>query len=600
MAVAVVMMAARAMAMAPVIGDIPSPVVGPDVGVTETNIFVYPDALNLPLFVRDRETTDPTKIIWTYEIVGSPKYSINNAPSLAPLDNPTTPTAILNKIIAGQNGIYQANDTDPGRADYDPNTVTIRNTNLSPIGSEVNTTAFPDAIIDAETQLVTFYATDLSTSSQKMVWFYTTGQGNDYLSPGGVRTYSSDFPTTIGGFRYTYMLGSFSSSYSQVPGQLCLTTVGPGDNAGVWSGPFGMLQLVANSVYKIRALVNGTQSATNTTPFWDLIVNNYGYDAQGALRGMNLYGANYFFFDNTGGVNSPIGQGGGDVPFEMWFTPSPVSTTQWGDTSELQPGPWAASNATDRNAFIEFRILDTASNLAIHAETSLGTLCLRQVDIDRYDLNMMHVLTGYGLYDVDNLTENPQDQSTATGNTRLDFGSDGVTATWSGGDITLTPTVAGQTNMLAMITPGDFAFDYFNQTLLQDNYPVPMDALSLYQIEFELSAPTLADAASPPDIIWIGADTVSNELIYLSYVTLQGWHHGMPNTTPQSYKAFFHSNYGTKTGTGGNPAYWSSFRPRYMSGNNTSLGGGAEANSGAIKISRITAHKVAFEGPPSP
>jgi len=102
MAVAVAIMAVQVMAMAPVILDIPSPVVGNAENVTPANGFVYPDAIDLTQYVTDLES-DSAQIIWSYEIIGTPKYRINNKDSMVtPGDNPVNPGAkSLNAAVGG-------------------------------------------------------------------------------------------------------------------------------------------------------------------------------------------------------------------------------------------------------------------------------------------------------------------------------------------------------------------------------------------------------------------------------------------------------------------------------------------------------------------
>jgi hypothetical protein len=611
MAVAVVMMAAQAMAMAPTIGDIPSPVVGDEIGVTDSDLFVYPDAFDLTKFGYDRETPQD-QIIWTYEIIGTPqRYSINGAPPVTSQAEGTTPTAA--QIIAGPG----ANDLDSGRADPDPNTITIRDIILTP--DTTPPTYAPDAGTTGTvvgSQLVIFYASDLNESTgtdgiddnPDPVWFYTMANVNDHLSPGGgEEVFTQDMMTTQGEWASFWMNGFWTPSYSASTG-MCMNTTDLGQNLGRWTGPFGMLQLAQNGVYQIRVALTSDQTGidvpgqANRVPFWDLIINNYGYQNPqnpdpATLMGMNLYGSNSFFLDHVGGANAPHVTKGLQT-YELWWTPAPVSTSRWNSDEAYQPGPWHESNAEARHAFVEWRVMDDDQNPNIMADLAKGTMCLQSVGIKKYDLNQLHVISGYvASYDCPNLT--PNVGVSTTGTVRLDvvagveIGPQGIPGDWTD-DVVLSPDPADVQSMFVNLDPGDFNFSYTDPVLLGDNYPVTMAPQQLFLIEFELSAPTQNDMDYPPDMYWLGADTVTNELINLSYITLQGWHHGMPDTTPQKYKAFFHSNYATADT---NPAYWNAFRPRFMLANNTGLGGG-EPNTGGIKISSIMVNLVEFQDSP--
>src|SRR5688500_1295053 len=61
---------------APVIGDIPSPVIGDRETATPANTFVFPDAIDLTAYITDKNAdgsnNPPSNIIWSYEIIGQP------------------------------------------------------------------------------------------------------------------------------------------------------------------------------------------------------------------------------------------------------------------------------------------------------------------------------------------------------------------------------------------------------------------------------------------------------------------------------------------------------------------------------------------------
>jgi hypothetical protein len=591
MAVAVAIMAMQAMAMAPVIGEIPSPVVGNAENVTPAQGFVYPDAIDLTRYVSDQESNS-SQIIWSYEIIGTAKYRINNKDSMntGGGDNPVSPGAkSLNLAVGG------------GEADFDSNplTITVRNINLTPIIGTVGTSPGANdasGVINAETQAVTLYASDQTTYSSKSIWFYSN-VGNDRLSPGLVPVYEyrADHATTTG-WTWALINASVTQSNGTDGRSFCHTTVqsSTADNLAKWKSPYGTaaqatLPLVANSVYRIRLIINSSQTNVDNVPYWDVTVNNF--DQVGStFYGQNGYGANFFFLSNVGGANAAV-QSGGDVPFEFWWTPSAVSSTRWNDTSDTQAGPFGPSNVDNRNAFIEFRILQAATNSGTNGNRAFGTMCLKDVTIEKADLTAMQVLTAASpVYSAASITN-----SASGGTSRINSGN--FTSSFSGGTLTITPTAAGSGStgsFTALVEPGDTNIDYTNQSATVDNYPCPMDLQTLYLISMDLSAPTQADMDNPPAIFWVGADSLTNELICLSWVTpVNFWHHAGPPLTPTSYKAFFHSNYGTVHSNDPQFSWWSIFRPRFMVGNDPSLGAN-ETKAGAIRLHNMRVDKVQF------
>ena len=70
--VAIALMGMTAMATAPVIGNIPSPIVGGGDTTTPANEFVYPDAINLNAHRSDHGGDE--NIGWSYEVTGTQIY----------------------------------------------------------------------------------------------------------------------------------------------------------------------------------------------------------------------------------------------------------------------------------------------------------------------------------------------------------------------------------------------------------------------------------------------------------------------------------------------------------------------------------------------
>jgi len=582
MAVAVAIMAMQAMAMAPVILDIPSPVVGNAENVTPANGFVYPDAIDLTRYVSDLES-QPAQIIWSYTTASTPKYKINGKDALdLGTEDPVLPGSKALNTVAG------------GEADFDSNplTITIRNTDLSPIVGEVGTDPGTPGILNNETQAITLFASDETTvSAPKTVWFYTEDGGHDRLSPGVSPVY--DYPGThtgTTGWRYKLInpAGNGISQSNGTEGPFCITTVlgtatdGSADQAARWASPYGdhtvaPLSLVANSAYRIRAVLTGTQTNADNSPYFDLTVSNYDSDLG---VGGNGFGGNFYFLCNQGGAEAPL-QADGQKTFEFWWCPLPVSVARWNDTSDTQPGPFAPSSIDLRTFYCEFRILQSASNTGTNGARASGTICLQSLTVERADMSAMINLTPSNpLYETSNLT---------AATIYVDSGN--FTKTFASGALTVTPT---STDFIANAGPGDHNIDYLTQNTTADDYPCPMDKQTLYLVSMDLSAPTQGDMDHPMGVVFMGAENVTNELICLSYVVpVSFWHHAGPGLTPTTYKAFFHSNYGTNNANLSQFAWWNSFRPRIQFGSNPSLGP-SETKTGGITVSHIRVDKVQF------
>lgn len=570
MTVAVAMMAAQVMAMAPTIGNIPSPIVSDIENVTTpANYFVYPDAFKLSDYVTD-DSSSSTSIIWTYEITGTPKYKINGVPPIdrGAGDDPATPPAgkvINTQVLGGEHN-----------PDNNVATLTIRNIHLTPNLNEQGLDPSGSNLIETEAQLVTLYASDGEQATPKDVWFYSDHQG-DRLSTGWTNVFTGTFTGTLQGFVYSLVGGTATSSTSSGTA-ICIQVPLTGNNFAQWTGPYGMLNLVKNSVYRIRAKMVGSQASGggSNVPFWDLTINNF--TTVGGFHGRNLYGFNYFVLDNAGRANAVTTT---PTDFEFWWCPSPVSLTNWNNSTSGQ-GLFTTGMAADKDSFLEFRVLDDNTNGGITADSDLGSLCITDLVIDRADIASMSVISTPLNY--------TRLINGSGGNTRVSSASE-YTAAYSGGStsaLTLTPTTAGQTKALAQVDPDDGtnASNPGDPATLPDNYPVPMQPKKLYLISMGVSVPDSASQTNQQDMFWVGADTPTNELICLTWVSGQNGAVAMPTTTVQDYKCLFYSNYSTNQ----SGAAYSAFRPRFMVGNDPALA--ATTNSGSIRLHSMKVQEV--------
>jgi len=598
MMAAIVVMAAQALAMAPIVSDIPSPVVGDQETITPANTFVYPDAIDLSKYVTDTVTTVSTDIKWYYrvETAGEHFYSINNAPEVDDTDNLNDPNTIAAaKIIAG-----------PGKTSSDPagtdaSKITIRNKHLTPI-------AGPNIAPDGDqTQIVTLYASDGETVTAQPVAFYTAAGELDHLSPSGIKDIDRAFTGATTGVTngYTYLTGVGTLGHSISTLGICMTiNTTDVDHSGSWNSPFSEIKLVKNAAYRVRMTINGTQTAENETPLWDVILTNLWIDPSiqpitaAAIHGKQAYGADFWMYDGIGGENAYVQfvAGGGNAIYDFWWTPAPVLTARWNDTSSTQGGLFASNaGVDDGDAQISFRIINSrasrGSDADIHADRSVGTLCLKALTVERFDMGNLTT----DATPVWNCTSWTQASGTTPGG-GWNVGQSNVTATSASDGITVKATSGSDAsaNCYAALAPGDNVRDLATPSVNTDNFPCPMDPKTLYKVTYSLAAPTQTDMDHPVDVFWLTNEMMSQEEIQESYVSSMAWHHGMPATgAAQQFYAFFYSNYGTNRSGGNLPTFWSSFHPKFAITNNSSfVGPGAETKVGGIKLSGVLVEKV--------
>jgi hypothetical protein len=357
--VAVVLMGMSAMATAPVIDDIPSPIVGGGELTTPPNTFVYPNALNLNSYVQD--DGGDANIVWSYEVTGTQIYSINgNDPIDSGSEDPTDPTGKdLNTVRNGEE--------DP---DSNPITITIRNVNLSPIGGPNTDPGDTAGIISSETQVVTLYASDGSTYSQTEIMVYTDNEGEDRLSgepTGGIPVIELDFTNNANGFT-SMAVGTVGATATLEGNGICIEVAAGGNNLGTWTSPWAFIDLAANSVYHIRADVNGTQTTAGLVPLWDVIIQNF--DNLTGANGAYAYFADYYFLDNEGGAYA-VGPATGISRVDMYFAPLPAKLASWNDESA---GAFTATNDAMNDMQMIFRVLDADESAQYGGELDVGHL----------------------------------------------------------------------------------------------------------------------------------------------------------------------------------------------------------------------------------
>jgi len=582
--VALAMIGFQAMAMAPVIGPIPSPIVG-NADVTAATIFVYPDAINLSSYVTD-DTSPTASIVWSYEETGT-KYLLNGVTPI----NASDPAGI--EIDPGAKRIDNQ-DLDPitGQGDTDPKTITIRNSDLSPLGGSTTTPGTP-GIVPAETGTITLYASDGSTFSQQDLVIYTDNGGLDRITGQGE---NPPIPVTIpppwdtgSGNAWITATVAGTITMTRTSNSICLEAPVNGDNWGMWVGPPYQLDLVKNAVYDIKMRMTSSNAAPGHTPFWDLSIDNNDNDGLGP----NLYGADMFFLDNENGANSAVAAG---KDFHMIWTPLAMATDQFKGEGAYAATEtlFSTAHATDKKGRFIFRVMDLYLDNAsgIRANDQYGTVCIAGFTINRYNMTLMKK-SGASLYDNHAFTATAGQAGTVTPTTLTPGAS---TLEYSGGMITVTPTTAGQGSSYTTIYPGDSTNVFTglpgDVAAQADNYPVLYDPQTMYRVQVSLAAADANSETNPPDVFWIMADTPTQEVISQSFVTSHIGGCAMPKTgTPQIYTSFYHTNYGTSTSITG----WQRFRPIFTYCNLPSLGGAGNNNSGVFTISKMLVDKVTWE-----
>jgi len=569
----------QAMAIAPTISDIQSPIVG-NADVTAPNTFVYPDAINLDSIVSD-DTSPTAKILWSYEEVGT-KYKLNGIDPINGTDAPGIEYNPGAKNIAASVAAGELN------LDSNPRTITIRNSDLSPLGGATTTPA-ATGIVAAQTGTITLTASDGSSFSQKDLVIYTDNGGLDRISgqstTGGTVVYNPNVKdgSTKGGFTYSYFAGSVTASNSSTTG-ICMETAALGDNESFWVGTAFAMPLAKNSVYDIALKMTSSNVATGHTPFWDMALDNN----DNAGDGLNLYGADCYFMDNENGANSAIAA---VKTFHLVWTPLAAATDQWNGAGAFTAADnvFTAAHAAKKDGRFIFRTMDIVGNgnNGVKASVQFGTICVQDLSVTKYDLSGVKLVSNG--YTASTFVTSGSGQNCAY----AELAPGATTVTTGAGGMTIAPTTAGKGTLYTTFYPGDATNDPGNPAGQADNYPVVCAANTIYRITYSIAAVDANSAANPPDAFYIAADTPTNEVIYNSFVTNNLGGCAMPKTgAAQSYVAFYHSNFGTASAIG---APWQRMRPYFTMANLPSLGFQGDDNSGSVTISSIKVDAVTLK-----
>jgi len=571
MTVAIAIMAFQAMAMAPVIGPIGDPIVGSVAGASSATPFVFSDAFDLTAKATD-DTTTPVNIRWSYWYSGATEvYRINN------VNRVTVSDAAIENPIAAQK--INGATTDPADVDHSAATITIRNVKYAPLSGSAQTPG--SGIIDA--MPVTLFASDGTTYSSKTIMIYTDNGGLSRMSglPEPRWTpvqHQTTFPTQAGmGWSWAPPAGSVTSS-TNAGAAVCIETAALGDNYATWNASWGVISVAKNTVYRIRAKIQGTQTSAESTQFFDFILGNFNSATQ---TGFNMFGADFMFFDNEGGANAPLLKANGGTTYEMYWCPPSVGNAAF-NSSNI----WDASGAEYRKMLLVFRVMDLQSFGALTAQNDSGRLCLNDFSVDAIPTEKMSL---------NQIWSSPATMTAANFHAASVIG----TTTYQSDKVLLGPGSLNGTQSSTLefggAFPGDGDLgDYSPAQLgrLADEYPIAWEAKTLYRIAFKYSAVDAASAAAPFDVIWVGMDCPSNEFIVTSYVTSQGGvgvNPAMPKVgAPQEYVAFLYSHELSKSSI---PEFLK-FRPRSEWANSPSMV--ESPGTGSTYFHGATVSKVTF------
>lgn len=173
------------------------------------------------------------------------------------------------------------------------------------------------------------------------------------------------------------------------------------------------------------------------------------------------------------------------------------------------------------------------------------------------------------------------------------------------GSVTISPVTNWDEGTIIMFRPGDGNIDFLKSPPnYLDNYPIPWVADSLYEVEFLLSALSTTTETNPPDVIRVGADTLTGEITNDNFAVpntgdffsggIVDYHRGvsMPRAgAPQKYTSFFYTHNVTKT-TIPDGKRW---RPRFeiLTGTNVNPMG-LTGNPFGLTVNSVTVRKVRF------
>lgn len=470
---------------------------------TAANLFVYPDAFDLRAIGRDNNVL-PNQIKWSFT-GGAGRILINGVGPLDPglaginMDDPTAPR-ISSRIDLNENDIEHVDNT--------PFTVTFRNTNLSPPGGP-NINPGAPGIVPSETTAITLFASDCTTFSSKTIIVYSANDTSDSLSLGGFKPVTSNDFTQQGDVGGTWIGGVVTGggATSVNASGLCMTVPLLGDNILVWVSPERYIELVDNTVYRVRVTASTDQSARDAIPLWNINYDNFNSSGLG-----NTFGGSAWILDVDGGAEG-IGRLNGRTSFDVFITPNAAQTEQWRGT--IDPANSAFSTAADafNDIRLIFRVLDVGS-AGVLSNADTGTICISSVQVDSILIDDLVPAAVVYNTPISNATHFAATVSETGG------GSGVIDDTTNTANYSLTTTIARK-------TLGPFDSLEVNQVLRL--YPVVWQGNTLYRGRVRIRSNVdldglgagqgITEGLDPVDSISLLFDTTNSELGQFHYTT---------------------------------------------------------------------------------
>ncbi|MEN6626391.1 MAG: hypothetical protein ABFD69_09210 [Candidatus Sumerlaeia bacterium] len=576
--------------MAPTIAELPDVIVGDAENSTQANVFVF---LNCTRLNASDDLTPGDQLKWSY-VSEDNVYMVNGT---APID------LLVDDVVNPPNAKRLDTHNDPLDTGS-PGTATVRDNLRSPVGEKGGLGPYPEShgtsptgtgIIDS--RVVTLFASDGTTFSSRSFIVYTNDNGYDQYSAPKI-VYSADPITTVPtGWSYAQNWPT-PAGPPELPG-LCIKAEKGGTKDASWNSPYGVVSLTDYSAWEVRMKVATTAVTAFHTPTWMLVYDNYGNEE----NGNNEYGGETFFVDNEGGANSPIA-GIGRSEFSVFIMPVQQLTPQFGQYSHgsgwTQPTIWDARN----DMRLIFRVMGIPQYPPDMWDAE--SVALQSIVVIKHDLLDMKVdSTVMNVTSFVDGVANP-------GNPRgFSIDAQGTTTTLTfnmDGTATIAPETNWNDSTYVLFRPGDKIVQengQYVESAFADNYPIRWVADSLYYIEFMLSAPSAWAELNQPDIIRVGADTFTNELLSDNFL--------VPNTpelydgkigpttvrgvstprygTPQRYTCFFYTNSVSKTAVAGG-ARW---RPKLDLATRPDISpNGRTDNLAGFTVHSLTVKKVHF------
>lgn len=562
LAVAIAALGVAATAMAPTIFNIKSPVIGTGGAATQSNVFVYPDALNVDELASDPDgTVADDAIIWSYTGM-TDRYLINGVAQIdVATDNPVAP---------GSKQLDTQDLDSAAQVDNDPNTLSFRDATIDPIGGPVNADGLGLGIVASD--LVTLFASDGTTYSSKSFYVYTDNGGEDRLSGSSAENVGDwNFVGNANGWIST---ADFGSPTFSTAGGLCVDAgVASQDAWGSWISPSGIFDLSANSVYRLRMVVEGAGQAPGTTPLWTVVLDNNNNTGTGD----NKWGAEWFFLDNENGINAP--QTTGRSEFLLYWNPMPITDAAWNDATTGMFTPARVSGGNNAARLI-YRILDV-NGAVPGGDLDGGQVCLKQLTIDKIDYSDMS--SGVEVY---NKAVTAADFAMTPPNGILGT----TTATFAGGAVTLTPTDGNWELEVDTLDMGDNVADLTNPSTLIDNYPILWESDQILKTTARAESPNATADTNPVDVVRMQNDTPTNEILMYNLVVSTANTLGLPTqAAPVDYVSFFYTHTETASGSPG----LDRVRSRVVVINTEAISSGGSANNaGGITFSNVKVETV--------